>query len=179
MEQYETASMQKEYTELCRIKREIDEKLADWDEQTIAELLEAFRQDEVLKRLTAKDNQLIKLKCLCILWMDETMKRSMHGVESTILKGIQSLHDAELRFLTLQFGMLRIACQMPEEKCEEVIDYIIRYDISGIVLYFMLKSVTENYQQSMKRLVTMLNDRKQYVTAACLLKEAGAEYEKL
>ena len=79
----------------------------------------------------------------------------------------------------LQFGMLRLECHMPQEKCEEIIDDIIRYKVSGVVLNFMVRSVTEHYWENIKKLVEMLNDRKQYVTAACLLREAGVEYEEL
>ena len=171
--------MQGEYEELCRIKKEIDEKLTDWNEQTIIELLMAFKKEESLKRLVEKDNQLTKLKCLCVLWMDEKIKLSAFGMESTALNEIKSLKDVEKRFLMLQFGMLRLDCQMSREKCDEVIDYIIRYRISGIVLNFMVRSVTEHYLENIKMLVEMLNDRKQYVTAACLLREAGVEYEEL
>ena len=90
-----------EYEELGRIKKEIDEKLTDWNDQTIIELLRAFKKEESLKRLVEKDNQLIKLKCLCVLWMDEKIKLSAFGMESTALNEIRSLKDVEKRFLML------------------------------------------------------------------------------
>lgn len=171
--------MQGEYEELCRKKKEIDEKLADWNEQTIEELLNAFRTEGCLKELVAKDNQLTKLKCLCVLWMDERIKFSKLGMESTALYEIKSLKEAEQRFLMLQFGMLRLECHMSQKKCEEVIDYIIRYRVSGIVLNFMIKCTTENYLENVKRLAKLLSEKKQYMTAACLLWEAGVDFESL
>lgn len=171
--------MQKEFEELNIIKKDIDKKLANWNEQIAEEVLMTFKSETKLKKLVEKDNQLIKLKCLCVLQMDECMKLSKIGLESTVFNGINSLEEMEKHFLKLQFGMLRLECQMPQEKYEEVMDYIIRHKVSGIVLNFMIRSTTEDYLENVKKLTKMLINKKQYITAACLLREAGVSTESL
>lgn len=171
--------MQEKLEELFCIKKEINRRLANWNEQDTKELLIAFRSREDLKTLVEKDNQLIKLKCLCVLHMDERIKLSKFGMESTVFEQIHSLEDVEKRFLKLQFGMLRLESDMPQEKYQEVIDYIIEYKVSGIVLNFIIRSTTENYLKNVKNLARLLISHKQNITAACLLWEAGISAESL
>ena len=165
-------SLQKLYEDLLTLRPQIDEKLKDVSFENIKELALWLAKSESYKKLKLKDNQIIMLGVFCDIWIKEKKKLSQIGVEDDIFYGVNSLASLEKKYQTIQFGLLRLETPMPEEYYEQAVEQMIKYRVSGIALYKILMSDTEQRKKNINKLSVILKNKGCIVTAIYLLQEA-------
>ena len=162
---------QQQHEELLALRPEIDERLRDLNFEKIKELQLWLAKSESFKILKVRDNQLIFLDEFCRIWLEEKKKLSQMGINTDIFYGVDSLEALERKYLTIQFGILRLETPMSVEYYEQAVDDFINYHISGIALYQILMRETARREENIVRLAGLLLDRKQMVTAVFLLQK--------
>lgn len=169
-------TIDKQYEEIIKEKRKIDELLTEHTWKTISDLCLRFARTGNLKKLFMKDNQLLMLECFCTIWISEQKKMSGLGVMHDIFESIHSLADVEEKYISIWFGALRIECLEATDACLPFVDYIVENHVSGIALHYIIKRETMNRKHNTLILAHLLKERKEHVTAVILLQESEADF---
>lgn len=165
---------QKLYEELLTLRPQIDEKLKDVSFEKIKELELWLAKSESYRLCMGKDTQLKMLKIFCDIWIEEKRKLPQLGIDEDIFYGVDSLAMLEKKYLTIQFGLLRLETPMPEEYYEQVIDSIIKYRVSGIALHRIIVMETRQRRENIVNLSQRMKNRGEIMRAVFLL-QLGAE----
>lgn len=168
--------LQQQYEKLKVLRREIDEKLKDLNFQKIKELILWQAKSEDFKKLQSKDTQLSMLAAFCGIWTDEKNELVEAGIWEDIFYKIDSLEALEQKYLTIQFGLLRLETLMPVEYYEQAVDSLIAYRVSGIALYKIIMRETAHKEQNILKLAKLLKGKGQVVTARFLLQCGKKSY---
>lgn len=162
---------QQQHEELLALRPQIDERLRDLNFEKIKDLQLWLAKSGSFKKLKVRDNQLIFLDEFCQIWLEEKQKLSQVGIDTDIFYGVDSLESLERKYLTIQFGILRLETPMPVEYYEQAVDDFIAYHISGIALYKILMQETARREENIVKLAGLLLDRNQIATAIFLLQK--------
>lgn len=165
-------NIKEQYRHLEIIKEEVNILLHHLDRERLKELTLRFAKSGILSRLFWRDNQLCMLNRFCTIWLCEQKKLSGLGIEQNIFEGIDSLEKVEDKYLSIKFGMLRIELPMPEEYCNEALQYLTENKISGIAIFYIIKNEISKKEKITVDLSKRLMQRGECVTAAILLQEA-------
>lgn len=165
-------NIKEQYRNLEEINAEINALLQHLDREKIKELILTFAKPGILSRLFWRDNQLSMLNCFCTIWLSEQKKLSGLGIKQNIFDGIDSLEKIEDKYLSIKFAMLRLELPMPEEYCNEVLQYLTENKISGVALFYIIKNEISKKEKITVDLSKRLMQRGECVTAAILLQEA-------
>lgn len=169
---------QQRYEELLALRPQIDERLTDLNFAKIKELQLWLAKSESFKILKTRDNQLTYLDVFCHIWLEEKKKLSQIGIDTDIFYGVDSLESLERKYLTVQFGVLRLETSMPIEYYEQAVDDFIDYHISGIALYAILMRETAQREENIAKLANLLIDRGEIMTAFFLLQKGKEAFPK-
>lgn len=170
--------IEQRYKALMQLKEEINENLTGLDFNRIKELLLWLAQSKVYQKLKREDNQLYMLYNFCSIWLEEKKKLPGIGITDDIFNNISSLKDIEDKYMTIEFGVLRIETSMPDEFYEQFIDTIINDKISGIALERIIALETLKKEENVLEVARRLKKRHQIVTAVILLEAAEGTYLK-
>ncbi|MCH5275121.1 MAG: tetratricopeptide repeat protein [Lachnospiraceae bacterium] len=168
--------LQQQYEELKALRSEIDGKLNNLDFQKIKELILWQAKSEDFKKLHIKDTQLSMLAVFCEIWADEKKKLVEAGIWEDIFYKVDSLQTLEQKYLTVQFGLLRLETPMPVEYYEQAVDDLIAYRVSGIALYRLIMRETACKEQNILKLAGLLKEKEQITTARFLLQYGRETY---
>lgn len=174
----EKMKLQEQYESLIEIKKEIDNKLKDLDFQKTKELLLWLAKSDVYQKLKTKENQMIMLAFFCDTWLEEKKKLSSLGIDDDIFYQADSLEKIEKKYQTLKFGMLRLENEVPEEYCEQIVQYIIDKRISGIAIAKMVSFETKHKESNILKISHRLSENTQTIKAIVLLQYAQEMYPK-
>lgn len=167
---------QQQYEELLALRPQIDERLRNLNFEKIKDLQLWLAKSVSYKILKNRDNQLIFLDEFCQIWLEEKQKLSQVGIDTDIFYGVDSLESLERKYLTIQFGILRLETPMPVEYYEQAVDDFIDYHISGVALYKILMRETAQREENIVKLAGLLLDRNQIVTAIFLLQKGKERF---
>lgn len=174
--------LQQQYEKVKALRLEIDEKLKDMDFQKVKELILWQAKSEDYREFRYKDNQLSLLEVYCRIWKDEKNKLVEAGIWEDIFYKVNSLETLEQKYLTIQFGLLRLETPMPAEYYEQAVDDMIAYRVSGIGLHRIIMEETEQKEQNILKLAGLLKEKGQITTARFLLqcgKDSYPENEEM
>ncbi len=167
---------EQQYEELLILRPQIDEKLKDLDFEKMKELMLWLAQSKSYQKLKIKENQLIMLEAFCQIWVEEKRKLEEIGISDDVFYGVDSLESLERKYLTAQFGILRLEMAMPAEYCEQAVDAMIDYRFSGIALYTILMRETSKQKEHIVKLAKAMKQKGQMVTALFLLQKGNEAY---
>lgn len=168
--------IEERYRELLNLKRDINEKLVNLTFEKTKELVLWLKTNTMFQRLNKEDNQMNMLDCFCNLWIEEKKQLESIGIHEDIFYGIQSLEDVEEKYLTIKYCALRIENKVPMELCEQVVEELIVYHVSGIAMgkIFLLES--SRRVENVVRLSQILKGKGETIRALYLLQYVDREY---
>lgn len=172
----EKMRLQEQYRNLIEIKKEIDKRLKELDFQKIKELILFLTKSVAYQQLKTEENQMIMLDFFCSTWLEEKKKLSSFDIDDDIFYQIDSLEKIEQKYQTLKFGMLRIENNLPEEYCNQTIQYIDEQKISGIAISKMIVFETKYREDNILKVSRRLLENKQIIRAIVLLQYAQEMY---
>lgn len=168
--------IQQQYEELQKLRKEIDVRLCHTDFEAIKSLILWLAKSEIFQKLKKKETQLMMLDSFCKIWLKEKKRLSDIGIEDDIFFNVRSLKNVEEKYLTIEFGVLRLETQMPQEYYEQVIDNIKIYRVSGIALSEIINNETSKKEENIIKMASMLRENNQLITAIILLENAEKIY---
>lgn len=168
--------LQEQYKNLIEIRKEIDKRLKELDFPKIKELILFLTRSDAYQRLKTKENQMIMLDFFCGTWLEEKKKLSNFNIDDDIFYQIDSLEKIEQKYQTLKFGILRMENNLPEEYCNQTIQYIEEQKISGIAIGRMIVSETKYKEENILKASRRLLENKQLIKAIVLLQYAQELY---
>jgi len=175
--------LNQQYQELLRLKKEIDQRLeAGTDFQGIKELMLYLVRDRAYSRLKLKENQLIMLECFFNIWLTEKKKLPELGIDTDIFYQVSGLDDLERKYRKVQYCGLRIENGLPDEYCEQAVEWLIEDKISGIAIGKILVFETKEREENLLRIVKWLRGKGEVLNALLLIQygnEAFPGKEKL
>lgn len=166
------------YRELKEVEPVIDEKLQNLDFDKVKALILWKTKSGSYQRIKCKDIRLVMLDIFCNIWLEEKKSLVPVGVDEDIFLSVNSLDTLEKKYLMIQFGLLRLETSMPEEYYEEFINQIIDYKISGIALYHILMNETNERENNILKLSSMLKQREKIMEALFLLQKGSEVFPK-
>ncbi len=167
---------EQQYEELLELCPQIDEKLKELNFEKIKELFIWLAKSASYQKLKQKENQLIMLDVFCQIWLEEKKRLETVGISEDIFFGVDSLKTLEKKYLTIQFGALRLETAMPVEYYQQAVDEIIDYRVSGIALHTIIMRETAERAENIVKLGRLLKQKGQTVTALFLLQKGNESY---
>jgi len=169
-------NIQTQYDEILKLKKEINKRMDRLDFQGIKELMVWLAGVPVYKRLKNRDNQLHYLDFACSVWLEEKKRLAPQGIQEDFFTGLHSLDELETKYLAVEFAVLRMEYEMPEEYYEQAADTIIHYQVTGLAIYKIIRLETVRHEQNLLRMAQLLKGRGQYIRALILLHEGASDY---
>ena len=169
--------LQEQYQIVLEIKPQINDKLKDLNFQRIKELILWLAKSEKFQKVKKRDNQLSELDRICKIWMEEKRKLTSRAIDDDIFRQVDSLEALEQKYLTIQYGILRIETPMPEEYYQQVVEDFISYGVSGVALCLIAIRETEKAEQNILKIAELLKESKQYISAIELLQCACETFQ--
>lgn len=163
--------IERQYEELKRIQGIIDLKLGDNSFESIRELVLFLDKDDMFNKLKLKDNKLGILNIFVGIWLAEKTVLNKYGIETDIFTGISSLADIEYKYHVIEFGVLRIENNLPDNYQIDAIRNIINMKISGIAIANIIKRETKDRINNVLRTAKLLKKENDFINAILLLKE--------
>lgn len=124
-------TIDEQYRALQELIPQIEEKLKDNSFEGVKNLILWLTHSAVYQKLKNKENSLILLEAFCEIWMEE---KKENLAENDIFTNIKSLSDIQKKYREIQYTILRIENQLPEEYCNGGIKQLITQKISGIAI---------------------------------------------
>ena len=164
------------YEELQLLVKEIDDRLQEVNFQKIKELMFWLMKSEIYQKLKIKENKLIRLKRFLDIWLEEKKQLVMLGIQEDIFYEVHSLADIEKKYEIIQYSGLRVENEVPSFLCEEIVDELIEYKVSGIAICKIIIWETYKREKNILKISRILKEKNQVITANILLKEALKVY---
>lgn len=164
--------LKEQYQILLEIKPQVDDKLKNLDFQKVKDLILWLAKSEKFQKVKNRDNQLSKLDRICKIWMEEKKKLTSRAIDDDIFRQVDSLEALEQKYLTIQYGILRMETPMPEEYYDQVVENFISYGVSGVALCLIAIYETETAEQNILKIAGLLKESRQYILAIELLQYA-------
>lgn len=168
--------IEQRYNELLKLRKEIDEKLLELSFEKIKELVLWLKTDTIFQRLKKEDNQLNMLDRFCNLWIEEKKQLESLGIHEDIFWGIQSLADVEYKYLAIKYCVLRIENEVPIELCEQALDKLISYHVSGMAMGTVFLLESSKRIENVVKMAQMLKNKGETIRALYLLQYAEKTY---
>ncbi len=168
--------IEQRYNELLRIRKELDEKLVNLTFEKTKELVLWYKTDAICQRLKKEDNQLYALDCFCNLWIEEKKQLESVGIHEDIFWGIQSLADVETKYLAIKYCALRIENGVPMELCEQAVDELIAYRVSGMAIGTIFLIESSKRVENSVNMAQILKKKGETIRALYLLQYIDKEY---
>lgn len=164
--------LQEQYQIVLEIKPQINDKLKDLDFSKIKGLILWLTKSEKFQKVKKRDNQLSKLDRICKIWIEEKKKLTSRAIDDDIFRQVDSLEALEQKYLTIQYGILRMETPMPEEYYDQVVENFISYGVSGVALCLIAIYETERAEQNILKIAELLKESRRYILAIELLQYA-------
>lgn len=170
--------IEKQYSALLELEKEINERLKKNDFVSIKELILWLAKSSDFQKLKKKENSLIMLDAFCGIWLEEMKKLPDWGVKDNIFSSISSLNDIEEKFQNIKFLGLRVENNVPEEFCIDLLDKVIGQKISGIAIARIVIRETLNGIENIVKIARLLKGKMQLITAILMLEYAHKQYSE-
>ena len=154
-------------------KQKLNELLKGSGEERILEIIKLLNDSE-LKKVIARDNQLMILSSICSMWAVE----KKIGDKRTFLDNVHSLEEAEELYTNIKYYCRRFEYNMSEEYLLEGIEYIEKNQITGVALYSIMEIQTKTPAKNMVKLAKYLKQGNNLMTALIMLQVAEKKYDK-
>ena len=164
---------EQKYKELLTLKYQIDEKLENLNFEKIKELIIWLTHSKSYQKLKRKDNQLNMLEIFCQIWLEEKKMLDALGISEDIFYAVNSLDSLEKKYLTIQFGVLRLETIMPKEFYTQAVEAMIDLKVSGIALYRIIIQETLEIDKNIVKLAKILKENGKIITALSLLQKGN------
>ena len=162
--------LDQQYQELLRLKKEINHRLkAGVGFQEIKELMLYLAHDRAYAGLKLKENQLIMLECFFNIWLVEKKKLPELGIETDIFNQVSGLDDVERKYRKVQYCGLRIENDLPEEYCEQALEWLVEDEISGVAIGKIIVLETKEREGNLLRIARWLREKGDVLNALLLL----------
>ncbi|MBQ7067280.1 MAG: hypothetical protein IJN92_10720 [Lachnospiraceae bacterium] len=161
--------IEKQYSALLELEKEINERLKKNDFVSIKELILWLAKSSDFQKLKKKENSLIMLDAFCGIWLEEMKQLPDWGILDNIFSSVSSLNDIEERYQNIKFLALRVENNVPEEFCIDLLDKVIEQKISGIAIGRIVISETLNGVENILKIARLLKEKMQLITAILML----------
>lgn len=166
----------RQYEELQLLVKEINQRLEGSNFEKIKDLIFWLAKSEIYQKLKVKENMLIDLDFFCDIWLEEKKQLTVFGIQDDIFYGINSLADIERKYQIIKYSGLRVENQVPDFLCEEIVDELIEYRVSGIAISKIIISGTYKREENILKIAQILKEKNQIITANILLSESLKVY---
>ena len=164
----------KQYELLQLEKKNINAILGEGGFDSIKKLQLYLSSSKAYVFLKPKDSQLNILHSLSKLWFSEKKKLLPLGIEEDIFYNVRSLDDMEQKYLAVKYCALRIENKLPKEYCQQAIEDLAKYKLSGFALASIVIRETHEREQNVVEFSRMLKENNNMIDAMLML-EQGLE----
>ena len=166
--------IKEQYRKIAELHKEIDSKLQDTSFEKIIQLQRWAVNSEEYQTLKAKDNQLLLFNIFCKIWIEEKQKMLDIENEKDIFWKIHNLNELQSKYYDVIYAILRIENNVPNQSIHEGIDKILKNEISGIAIGYILISESKKKKESIILMSQLLIEKNEYVRAIELLQYVQA-----
>lgn len=173
----EIVRLGQQYRELLRLKNEINQRLGTGtDFQSIKDLMLYLAKERTYAKLKSAENQLIVLESFFNIWLKEKRKLPELGIDTDIFDHVFSLKDVEQKYQRIKFCGLRIENNVPEECCEQGIEWLREDKVSGLAIGKIIVDETKNREKNLLYIARGLKEKGDLINAVLLLQYANEAF---
>lgn len=158
------------------IKKKVDAHLNDHDFDKIKTMIIELDEDEDFALLKDNDIALSMLDTFIISWFREKNELTPLGIESDIFDDVNSLDDLAEKYSFVSSRISLFEEDAANDTVENAIEEFIGRDISGIVLFNILKNESCKIVENTVKISLCLREKKEYIKDMFFLKMASEIY---